>query len=160
MECPRAVCIPPSRKALTKARDKIRHFNRPSRSFMPIVPMIAESNRWQTGWVNYFRIKLLRKPYMGNLYVRFDEGEGSAKSRPSLLYCSDPMKSEESIARDSRLAPFSKKWSVPELFASRHSIAQHRGGKSKHLAKKCWRMSGSVAILGIDEKSGGIAGGE
>jgi hypothetical protein len=25
---------------------------------------------------------------MGNLYVRFDEGEGSAKSRPSLLYCS------------------------------------------------------------------------
>ena len=32
--------------------------------------------------------KLLRKPYMGNLYVRFDEGEGSAKSRPSLLYCS------------------------------------------------------------------------
>ncbi|MCE3016528.1 MAG: hypothetical protein LW870_11765, partial [Pirellula sp.] len=30
--------------------------------------------------------KLLRKPYMGNLYVRFDEGEGSAKSRPSLLY--------------------------------------------------------------------------
>jgi hypothetical protein len=30
---------------------------------------------------------------MGNLYVRFDEGEGSAKSRPSLLYCSDQKKS-------------------------------------------------------------------
>ena len=156
MECPRAVCIPPSRKALTKARDKIRHFNRPSRSFMPIVPMIADINRWQTGWVNYFRIKLLRKPCMGNLYVRFDEGEGSAKSQPSLLYCSDPMKSEESIARDSRLA----KSGVSPSCLSRHSIAQHRGGKFKHLAKKCWRMSGSVAILGIDEKSGGIAGGE
>lgn len=35
---------------------------------------------------NCLQTKLLRKPYMGNLYVRFDEGEGSALGRPSLLY--------------------------------------------------------------------------
>jgi hypothetical protein len=35
---------------------------------------------------NCLQTKLPRKPYMGNLYVRFDEGEGSALGRPSLLY--------------------------------------------------------------------------
>ncbi|MGE0761230.1 MAG: hypothetical protein AB7O38_29730, partial [Pirellulaceae bacterium] len=29
---------------------------------------------------------LLRKPYAGNPHVRFDEEEGSAHNRPSLLY--------------------------------------------------------------------------
>ncbi|MGE0757707.1 MAG: hypothetical protein AB7O38_11825, partial [Pirellulaceae bacterium] len=33
---------------------------------------------------------LLRKPYAGNPHVRFDEEEGSAHNRPSLLYRPPP----------------------------------------------------------------------
>ncbi len=62
---------------------------------------------------NCLQTKLLRKPYMGNLYVRFDEGEGSAKSRPSLLYCS--------------------------ALALRRARAQHRGARARNRLVDCTR---------------------
>lgn len=44
----------PSRKAQAKARVKIRELTRPQRCFMPVVAIIAELNRWQSGWTVYF----------------------------------------------------------------------------------------------------------
>lgn len=45
----------PSRKAMAKARDRIRELTRSQRCFMPADEMIAEINKWQRGWTNYFR---------------------------------------------------------------------------------------------------------
>ena len=53
----------PSRKAMAKARDKVRSLTNKSRCFMPVVSMIAEINKWQTGWVNYFSYGYPRKGF-------------------------------------------------------------------------------------------------
>ena len=45
----------PSRKAMARARDRIRTLTRSERCFMPVVSMITDINRWQVGWTNYFR---------------------------------------------------------------------------------------------------------
>ena len=44
----------PSRKAQAKAREAIRVLTGPKQCFKPVTQMIAEINRWQTGWTNYF----------------------------------------------------------------------------------------------------------
>jgi RNA-directed DNA polymerase len=44
----------PSRKAQAKAREAIRVLTGPKQCFKPVTRMIAEINRWQTGWTNYF----------------------------------------------------------------------------------------------------------
>ena len=40
---------------MAKARDRIRELTRSQRCFMPADEMIAEINKWQRGWTNYFR---------------------------------------------------------------------------------------------------------
>jgi RNA-directed DNA polymerase len=44
----------PSKKALGRARDKLRELTSSRRCFMPITDMIGEINRWSHGWANYF----------------------------------------------------------------------------------------------------------
>jgi RNA-directed DNA polymerase len=46
--------VVPSKKALGRARDKIRELTGPQRCFMPITDMIAELNLWSRGWAGYF----------------------------------------------------------------------------------------------------------
>lgn len=46
--------LSPSKKALGKARDKIRELTGPQRCFMPPCDMIDAVNRWSKGWANYF----------------------------------------------------------------------------------------------------------
>jgi RNA-directed DNA polymerase len=44
----------PSRKAMEKAREKIRSLTNPKHCFQPVTQMIGALNSWSTGWVNYF----------------------------------------------------------------------------------------------------------
>ena len=44
----------PSRKAVGRARDKLRELTSSRRCFMPAVDMIGEVNRWSQGWAGYF----------------------------------------------------------------------------------------------------------
>ena len=53
----------PSKKALGRARDKIRELTRSQRCFMPITVMIAELNRWGRGWASYFSSGYPRMAY-------------------------------------------------------------------------------------------------
>ena len=45
----------PSRKALARARDRLRSLTGSQRCMMPIPEMVAEINLWQRSWANYFR---------------------------------------------------------------------------------------------------------
>jgi RNA-directed DNA polymerase len=45
----------PSRKALARARDRLRNLTGPQRCLLPIPEMIAEVNQWSRSWANYFR---------------------------------------------------------------------------------------------------------
>lgn len=46
--------IQPSRKALAKARDKIRALTHTSRCFVPVPVLVNEINQWFRGWLAYF----------------------------------------------------------------------------------------------------------
>ena len=46
--------IQPSRKAIAKAREKVRELTSTKRCFMPVVDMIADVNQWFQGWTSYF----------------------------------------------------------------------------------------------------------
>jgi RNA-directed DNA polymerase len=45
----------PSKKALAKARDRIRELTCTRRCFMPITDILGNVNRWSRGWGGYFR---------------------------------------------------------------------------------------------------------
>jgi RNA-directed DNA polymerase len=44
----------PSRKAVGRARDKLRELTSSRRCFVPLVDMIDDVNRWSQGWAGYF----------------------------------------------------------------------------------------------------------
>lgn len=44
----------PSKKALSRARDKIRELTGPGRCFVPVMGLISELNVWSRGWAGYF----------------------------------------------------------------------------------------------------------
>jgi RNA-directed DNA polymerase len=45
----------PSRKALSRARDRLRSLTGPQRCMLPIPEMVAEVNHWSRSWASYFR---------------------------------------------------------------------------------------------------------
>ena len=45
----------PSRKALTRARERLRSLTGPQRCWVPIPELVAEINQWSRSWANYFR---------------------------------------------------------------------------------------------------------
>jgi RNA-directed DNA polymerase len=47
--------VMPSKKALTRARDKIRDLTGPQRCFVPIPELIQEINHWLMSWSRYYR---------------------------------------------------------------------------------------------------------
>jgi RNA-directed DNA polymerase len=47
--------VSPSKKAVARARDKLRELTGSRRCFMPISDMIQDVNRWMRGWSAYFR---------------------------------------------------------------------------------------------------------
>lgn len=53
----------PSRKAMDKARETIRTLTRPKCCFMPAVDVIANINRWASGWTAYFGYGYPRKAF-------------------------------------------------------------------------------------------------
>lgn len=55
--------ILPSRKALAKGREAIRNLTSTSRSYVPVVRLIAEINPWQRGWTTYFGYGYPRKAF-------------------------------------------------------------------------------------------------
>ncbi len=57
--------IQPSRKAVAKARDKIRELTHTKRCFVPVVVLIAEINQWLSGWMNYFDYGYPSKAFRG-----------------------------------------------------------------------------------------------
>lgn len=44
----------PSKKALGRSRERLRNLTSPRRCFVPVTQVIAEVNRYLTGWGNYF----------------------------------------------------------------------------------------------------------
>lgn len=55
--------VSPSKKALARARDKLRDLTSSRRCFMPITDMIGEMNCWMRGWSAYFRHGYPRKAF-------------------------------------------------------------------------------------------------
>lgn len=53
----------PSKKAVARARDKIRELTSRQRCFMPATDMIASVNRWSRGWAGYFSHGYPRKAF-------------------------------------------------------------------------------------------------
>jgi RNA-directed DNA polymerase len=47
--------VSPSKKAVAKARDRLRELTGPRRCFMPTTDMAADVSRWLHSWANYFR---------------------------------------------------------------------------------------------------------
>jgi len=47
--------VAPSKKAVARARDKLRELTSSRRCFMPVTDMIGDVNRWMKGWSAYFR---------------------------------------------------------------------------------------------------------
>jgi len=55
--------VSPSKKALARARDKLRELTSSRRCFMPITDIIGEVNCWMRGWSAYFRHGYPRKAF-------------------------------------------------------------------------------------------------
>lgn len=53
----------PSRKAMVKARETIRHLTSSARCFLPAIQMIGLINAWSKGWTNYFGYGYPRKAF-------------------------------------------------------------------------------------------------
>jgi RNA-directed DNA polymerase len=53
----------PSKKAIARARDKLRELTSSRRCFMPVTDMIGEVNCWMRGWSAYFRHGYPRKAF-------------------------------------------------------------------------------------------------
>jgi RNA-directed DNA polymerase len=55
--------LEPSAKAVTRAREKLRHMTGPSMCFKPIRALIAEINRHLAGWREYFKLGYPRRAF-------------------------------------------------------------------------------------------------
>lgn len=55
--------VSPSKKAVARARDKLRELTSHRRCFMPLPDMIGEVNCWMRGWSAYFRHGYPRKAF-------------------------------------------------------------------------------------------------
>ena len=64
--------LAPSKKALARARSKLRELTGPQRSFVPVPVLIRELNRYLTGWARYFDQGYPRMAFRAmNHYARY-----------------------------------------------------------------------------------------